>query len=154
MIQDRFLKFNDNMIIHIKEKLRNIAYPETTDLKPSSQPVKTKGASKKLKPTSSDTLMVQSLSYFEDVDNVFRTRQLQNFKKKMFSKELELAKHILRRLRQRFHLLTRYRFLCTNKLSGSSILKGEVIAVIELFRLNSVNEKIIIHLSLIKLSMS
>ncbi|XP_050896729.1 uncharacterized protein LOC127103519 [Lathyrus oleraceus] len=39
VIQDIFLKFDDNMKLHIKEQLRKIAYPETTDMKPPSQPI-------------------------------------------------------------------------------------------------------------------
>lgn len=33
-----FLKADGNMKLHIKEQLRKIAYPETTDMKPPSQP--------------------------------------------------------------------------------------------------------------------
>ncbi|XP_050895838.1 uncharacterized protein LOC127102518 [Lathyrus oleraceus] len=51
VIQERFLKADDNMKLHIKEQLRKISYPETTNTKPSSQPIKTKGVAKKMKPT-------------------------------------------------------------------------------------------------------
>ncbi|XP_050908230.1 uncharacterized protein LOC127121837 [Lathyrus oleraceus] len=40
VIQDRFLKSDDNMKLHVKEQLRKVDYPETSDLKPPSQPVK------------------------------------------------------------------------------------------------------------------
>ncbi|XP_058761990.1 protein FAR1-RELATED SEQUENCE 5-like [Vicia villosa] len=42
-MQERFLKADDNTKLHIKERLRKIAFPKTTDLKPPSQPVKTNG---------------------------------------------------------------------------------------------------------------
>ncbi|XP_050890540.1 uncharacterized protein LOC127095945 [Lathyrus oleraceus] len=71
VIQEIFLKADDNMKLHIKEQLRKIAYLDTTDLKPPSQPVKTKGATKKVKPTSNDNSTVQSSLYFEHVDKVF-----------------------------------------------------------------------------------
>lgn len=54
VIQETFLKADDNMKLHIKEKLRKVVYPETIYLKLMSQPVKTKGSSKKVKPTPSD----------------------------------------------------------------------------------------------------
>ncbi|XP_058746436.1 uncharacterized protein LOC131619345 [Vicia villosa] len=59
------------MKLHIKEQLRNIGYPETTDMKPPSQPVKTKGGPKKLKPTLNDNSTTRSLSYCEHVDKLF-----------------------------------------------------------------------------------
>ena len=43
VIQEIFLKADDATKLHIKEQLRKIAFTETTDLKPPSQPVKTKG---------------------------------------------------------------------------------------------------------------
>lgn len=64
--------------------MRKIAYPETTDLKPSFQPVKTKGSLKKLKPTPSDTSTVQSPSYFEHVDNVFPESPTSKTQKSVF----------------------------------------------------------------------
>lgn len=60
VIQERFLKVGDNMKLHIKETLRKIAYPETTDMKPPSQPVKTKGAQNKMKLTPNDNLTTRS----------------------------------------------------------------------------------------------
>lgn len=47
IIQYRFSKVDDTMKLHIKEKLRKIAYQKTTYLKPPSKPVKTKYALKK-----------------------------------------------------------------------------------------------------------
>lgn len=70
-IQERFMKAGDIMKFHIKEKLRNISYPEKTNLKPLSEPVKTKGAPKKVKPTQSDNSARRSPSYFEHVDSNF-----------------------------------------------------------------------------------
>ena len=70
-IQERFLKADDATKLHIKEQLRKIAFPETTNLKPPSQPVKTKGAPKKVKPTPSDNSTTRSPSYFEHVDKIF-----------------------------------------------------------------------------------
>lgn len=71
VIRERFLKVGDNMKLHIKEQLRKIAYPETTDLKLPSQPIKTKSAPKKTKPTPNDNSTTRSSSYFEHVDKVF-----------------------------------------------------------------------------------
>lgn len=71
VIQAIFLKADDNMKLHIKKQLRKISYPETTNLKPPSQPVKTKGDPKKLKPISSDNSTVRPPSYSEHVDKVF-----------------------------------------------------------------------------------
>ena len=42
------------------------------DLKPPSQPVKTKGAPKNLKPTPGDNSTTRNPSYFEHVDKVFQ----------------------------------------------------------------------------------
>lgn len=47
IIQYRFSKVDDTMKLHIKEKLRKIAYKKTTNLKPPLKPVKTKDAPKK-----------------------------------------------------------------------------------------------------------
>lgn len=69
--QDRFMKADNNMKLHIKEKLRNNVYPETTNLKPLSEPVKTKGALKKVKPTKSDNSIKRHHSYFEHIDSHF-----------------------------------------------------------------------------------
>src|SRR4051812_11227030 len=71
VIMDKFAKADGTMKMHIKEQLRKIAFPETTDLKPPSQPVKTKGAPKKLKNTQEDTLIKRSPSYFEHADAFF-----------------------------------------------------------------------------------
>lgn len=63
-IQERFLKVDDNMKLYIKEKRRKIDYLETTNLKRSSQPIKRKCASNKVKPTSSNNSTMWSPSYF------------------------------------------------------------------------------------------
>lgn len=89
LIQERFLKADENMKLHIKEQLRKIVYPETTCLKPLSQPLKTKGAPKKFKPTPSDNSMVHSPSYFEHVDKVF----LDSPTPKSFKKCLHKSSH-------------------------------------------------------------
>ncbi|XP_058783671.1 uncharacterized protein LOC131658391 [Vicia villosa] len=70
-IQERFSKVDDNIKLHIKEQLRKIGYPETTDMKPPSQPVKTKGASKKLKSTPINNSSTRSPSYCEHIDKTF-----------------------------------------------------------------------------------
>ncbi|XP_058746429.1 uncharacterized protein LOC131619338 [Vicia villosa] len=62
---------DDNMKLHIKEQLRKIGYPETTDMKQPSQPIKTKGASKKLKPTPNDNSTTRAPLYCEHVDKLF-----------------------------------------------------------------------------------
>src|SRR4051812_30407344 len=71
VIMEKFAKADDTTKMHIKEQLREIAFPETTDLKPPSQPVKTKGAPKKSKNTQEDTSTKRSPSYFEHVDALF-----------------------------------------------------------------------------------
>lgn len=43
VIQERFLKVNYNMKVHIIDQLYTIAYPEITDTKSPVEPVKTKG---------------------------------------------------------------------------------------------------------------
>ncbi|XP_050918616.1 uncharacterized protein LOC127136054 [Lathyrus oleraceus] len=68
------LRFDDTMI----------AYLETTDLKPPSQPTKTKGDPKTLKPTLSDTSTVQSHSFFEHVKNVFSNSPTPKYQKSVF----------------------------------------------------------------------
>ncbi|XP_058750193.1 uncharacterized protein LOC131623212 [Vicia villosa] len=70
-IQERFSKADDNTKLYIKEQLRRIGFPETTDMKPSSQPVKTKGATKKVKSTPNDNSTTWSPSYCEHVDKLF-----------------------------------------------------------------------------------
>ncbi|XP_050876500.1 uncharacterized protein LOC127080214 [Lathyrus oleraceus] len=70
VIHENFLKVDDNIKLHIKEQLRKLAYPEITD-KPPSQPVKIKGAPKKVKSTPSGNSMMRSPSYFEHVDKLF-----------------------------------------------------------------------------------
>lgn len=86
VIQERFLKAGDNMKHHIKEQLRKIAYPETTDLKPHSQPVKTKGAPKKVKSTQSDNSTMRYPSYFEHVDKTFSDSPTPKSQKKHFQR--------------------------------------------------------------------
>lgn len=130
-----------------------IAYPETTDLKPPSQSVKTKGAPKKVKHTLSDNSTVQTPSYFEHVHIFSRLPNSKIYKKK-FLKELALADYLFHRLHPKFHSFTRCQVLCTNILNESSMLRVTVIAVFELFLLYSVKEKIIAHLSAINLSTS
>ncbi|XP_058763235.1 uncharacterized protein LOC131636641 [Vicia villosa] len=71
VIQERFSKAADNMKLYIKEQLRKIGFPETTNMKPSSQLVKTKGASKKVKPTPNDKSTTRSPSYCEHIDKLF-----------------------------------------------------------------------------------
>lgn len=92
MIQDRFLKADDNMTQHIKDQLRKIAYLETTYLKPPSQSVKIKSARKKVKLTHIDNSMILSPSYFEHVGKTFF--RFSNFKisKKMFFRGARISK--------------------------------------------------------------
>ncbi|XP_050895711.1 uncharacterized protein LOC127102382 [Lathyrus oleraceus] len=59
------------MKLHIKEQLRKISYLETTDMKPPSQPIKTKGAQNKMKPTLKENSTTRPPSYFEHVYKVF-----------------------------------------------------------------------------------
>ena len=69
-IQARFLRADNATKLQIKEELRKIAFPETTNLKPPSQLIKTKGAPKKLKPTPADNSTTRNPSYYEHVDKV------------------------------------------------------------------------------------
>ena len=91
LIEWDVIQASDNMILHIKEKLRKFSYPETTYLKPLSQPIKTKSAHKKVKLTSSDNSTTRSTSYFEHVDKLFPDYLTSKSKKNVFSKELPLA---------------------------------------------------------------
>ncbi|XP_058771929.1 uncharacterized protein LOC131645297 [Vicia villosa] len=59
------------MKLYIKEQLRRIGFREITDMKPLSQPVKTKGAPKKVKSTPNDNSITRSPSYCEHVDKLF-----------------------------------------------------------------------------------
>lgn len=51
VIQEIFMKVNEIMKLHMKEQLRKIVYQEITNFEPPSEPVKTKGAPKKVKLT-------------------------------------------------------------------------------------------------------
>ncbi|XP_050908354.1 protein FAR-RED ELONGATED HYPOCOTYL 3-like [Lathyrus oleraceus] len=88
VIQERFLKVSDNMKLHIKEQLRKIVYPKTTDMKPPSQPIKTKSALKKMKLTPNDNLSTLSPSYFEHVNKVFPDSPTPKNLKKVMSRHL------------------------------------------------------------------
>ncbi|XP_050893614.1 uncharacterized protein LOC127100455 [Lathyrus oleraceus] len=92
VIQERFLEANDNIKIHIEKQLRKIVYLETTDMKPLSQPVKTKGAPKKMKSTSNDNSTTQSPSYFEHVEKVFSDSPTPKSKKKSVVKGIRISK--------------------------------------------------------------
>lgn len=74
------------MKLHIKEKMRKISNPEITYLKPPSQQVKTKGASKKVKPIPMTIQRCGLLPILNMLTNFFRILQLQNLKK-VLSKE-------------------------------------------------------------------
>ncbi|XP_058726958.1 uncharacterized protein LOC131598363 [Vicia villosa] len=78
-IKERFSKADGTM--NIKEQLRKIGYPETTDMKPPSQPVKTKGAPKKLNPTPNEKSTKRSPSYCEHVDKFFPDSLTPKFQK-------------------------------------------------------------------------
>lgn len=72
VIQERFMKVDDNMKLNINEHLRKTAYLKTTYLKPPSEPVKTNGSPKKVKPTENEYSKRQSTSYFEHVNSHFQ----------------------------------------------------------------------------------
>lgn len=63
VIKERFLKANYK--INIKEKINKIASLKTTNMKPHVKPVKTKGVSKKTRPTLNDNSIKQSPSLFK-----------------------------------------------------------------------------------------
>lgn len=88
VIQERFLKIDDNMKLQIKLSLRKIVYPETTYLKPPSQQVKTKYAPNKVKPTSSD----KGCSYFEHVYTLFLDSPTSKSQKKSAFKGVRISK--------------------------------------------------------------
>lgn len=82
------------MKLQINEQLQKIIYPKTTYLKPPSQPVKTKGAPKKVKPTQDDNSTKQSTSYFEHIDSYFQDSPTPKSQKKKFTRVLTLANHL------------------------------------------------------------
>lgn len=84
VIQERFTKVDDIMKLHIKEKPRKISYLEKRDLKPLSESVKTKGATKKVKLTQTDNSMRRSPSYYEHVDSHFLDSSTPKSPKKCF----------------------------------------------------------------------
>ncbi|XP_058740849.1 uncharacterized protein LOC131613172 [Vicia villosa] len=86
VIMEIFSKVDDTMKLHIKEQLRRIAYPETTDLKPPSQSVKTKGAPKKVKSTQDDTSTKMTPSYHEVVDELFPDSSAPNSETSVFKR--------------------------------------------------------------------
>lgn len=73
------------MKLHIKEKQRKIDYPNTTSLKRLVEPVKTKGARKKVKPTPSDNSTKRSPSYFEHVDTYLLDSPISKYQKSVFN---------------------------------------------------------------------
>lgn len=85
------MKVDDNMKLHIKEQLRKISYPETTDFKLPSEPVKTKGSPRKVKPTQSDKSMRRFLSYFEHVGSHFPDSPTPKSQKSIF-KDARISK--------------------------------------------------------------
>lgn len=65
------LNVDYNMKLYINEQLHKIAYLETTNIKPPSESVKTKGAHKKVKRISNDNFTKQPPSYFEHVNSMY-----------------------------------------------------------------------------------
>lgn len=84
MIQERFMKVDDIIKLHIKEQLRKIACLEITYLKPYSKLVKIKGAPKKVKLIQSDNSTRWSPSYFEYVDSHFSDSPTPKSQKSVF----------------------------------------------------------------------
>lgn len=130
--------------------MRKIVYPKTTNLKPPSQPVKKKGAPKKLKPTPSDNSTTQSPSFFEHVDNFYSDSPIPKSQKRVFKWAL---------IRKpppppKISFINEMSVFGTNTLSVSSMLRGTVIVVMELFRFYYVKENINIHLFAINLSVT
>ncbi|XP_058787061.1 uncharacterized protein LOC131661483 [Vicia villosa] len=89
-IQERFSKAGDNTKLYIKEQLRRIGFLETVDMKPLSQPVKTKGAPKKVKSTPNDNRQHSLLHIVSTLTNAFPTHLLRNRKnlKRVQTREL------------------------------------------------------------------
>lgn len=96
MIQERFMNANDIIKLHIKEQMKKIVYPETTDMKPPSEPIKRKCVPKKvkLKRKKSDNSMRLSHSYFENVYSNFLNSPTPRSQKSV-SMVLTLASHLL-----------------------------------------------------------
>lgn len=116
IIQDRFSKADDTMKFHIKERLRKILYPETTNLKPHSEPVKTKSAPKKVKPTQDDNPTKRHPSYFEHVDSHFLDYSTLKSQKSIY-KGARITKPLLSPSMSKIIYIEKISFLCTNTLS-------------------------------------
>lgn len=97
VIQKRILKADDNMKFHIKEQLRKTTYLKILDLKPPSQLIKIKHASKMVTPTLSDNSTIRSPSYFEHVDKYFPD-SLTLKSKKVFLNDLVLTNNTTRKI--------------------------------------------------------
>jgi len=145
VIMEKFAKADDTTKMHIKEQLRKIAFPETTDLKPPSQPVKTKGAPKKSKITQDDTSTKRSPSYFEHVDASFRKFMRHRSPRVVVTKEPVFRSHLAHRRSKNHRLSTlmRCHFLCTNISITSLMLEATAIVDIGPLRVCSVKGKII-----------
>ncbi|XP_058764019.1 uncharacterized protein LOC131637452 [Vicia villosa] len=149
-IQEIFSKVGDNMKLHIKEQLRKIGYPETTGMKLPSQPVNTKDAPKKMKPTPNVNSITRSPSYCEHVDKLFPDSPTPKSQKSSM-KGARICKPPPTPIPLKIPFIDEMSFLCTNTLSGSSMLRGMVIAVTGPFGLCSVNKRIAMRLSVINL---
>lgn len=71
VIVDHFSNAYDATKLYDKEQLRKVAFSETTNLKPPSQLVKTKGAPKKVKTSQDDSTTKRTSSYHEVVGELF-----------------------------------------------------------------------------------
>ena len=152
-IQERFSKADDNMKLHIKEQLRKIAYPETTDMKPPSQPVKTKGAPKKMKPTPNDNSTTRSPSYCEHVNKIFPDSPTPKSQKSVV-KGACISKPPPTPLSPKIPFIDEIPVFMHKYIDRIVNVKGAVIAVTDPFRLYLVKKRIVIRLSIINLSKS
>lgn len=155
VIQHIFLKLDDNMKLHIKEQLRKIAYLKTTNLKPPSQPVKTKGDPNKTKPTVSGDSTTRSLSYFEHVDKVFPdSPALKSQKSVVKGARISKPSHTHKYIDEMPIFIDEMPIFIHKYIEWIINVVGDGNCGLELFQIYSVKEKIIIHLSSINLSKS
>lgn len=91
------------MKFHIKEQIRKIVYPEIIDLRPPTEPIKIKGAHKKVISILSDNSTKWPPSYFEHVATLYPD-SLIHIPKEVLSKLLALVNYHLHNFYNLYHL--------------------------------------------------
>lgn len=124
VIQERFMKPDDNINLHIKEKLRKIVYLKIMNLKPPSKLGKTKGVHKKVKPTQSDNYTRRLFLTLNMLTHIFQIFQLLNLKK-LFSMVLALVSHISHHYFQKLFTSKICHFLWKKHIEQILYVKGD-----------------------------